>query len=178
MVFDAAKMKFAILCLFLASTASAAPSPFHYLSHYTGSRQQVQPPQIKYPFGGAQPFTEVAAPYSIEFLYPYNHGGHNTGAGPFHGLLKVSIPQPPGRQSLEYYYPYDFTQQKIISNMSPVSNIPKVTTVEFPGLPPFPHIPQQPLNLPSFDASPLPSQDPMQPLQDQPTQTNQMPAKV
>ncbi|KAM7394291.1 hypothetical protein PAMP_021104 [Pampus punctatissimus] len=56
-------------------------------------------------------------------------------APPFssHGFIKYSIPQPPGRQSVEV--------------------------------------------IPSFDANPLPSQDPLQPFQqDQPTQTNKSPS--
>ncbi|XP_056222948.1 WAS/WASL-interacting protein family member 1-like [Seriola aureovittata] len=104
---------------------------------------------------------------------------------PQHGFLKYSIPQPPGRQSVEIYYPYDFSQQKIITSISPVSNIPQVLQFDYPPPPPpphlphIPHIPQQNLNIPSFDANPLPSQDPLQPLQqDQPTQINQMPAQV
>ncbi|KAG7241249.1 hypothetical protein INR49_025767 [Caranx melampygus] len=141
-----AKMKLALLCLCLASMASAAPSPFHYLPHYTGSRQQLPPSQ----------------------LYPHNYG---VPGGMTHGFLKYSIPQPPGRQSVELYYPFDFSQQKIFQ-------------VEYPPPPPpppaLPHIPQQTLNIPSFDANPLPSQDPLQPVQlDQPAQIqNQMPAKV
>ncbi|KAM9363697.1 secretory calcium-binding phosphoprotein 5 [Symphorus nematophorus] len=118
-------MKLAILCLCLASTASAAPSFFHYLPHYAGSRQQVPPTQI----------------------YPHRFPGAAGANQPFpsHGLIKYSIPQPPGRQSLEVYYPFDFSQQTI----------------------------------PAFDANPPPSQDPLQPLQqDQPAQTSQMPAKA
>ncbi|TKS68208.1 hypothetical protein D9C73_002269 [Collichthys lucidus] len=89
---------------------------FHYLPHYAGSRTQ-GPSQI-YPhrFPGA--------------------GGSNP-AQPFpsHGFIKYSIPQPPGRQSVEV--------------------------------------------IPSFDANPIPSQDPLQPLQqDQPAQTSQVPPKV
>ncbi|XP_071360610.1 secretory calcium-binding phosphoprotein 5 [Trachinotus anak] len=173
-------MKLAILCLCLASTASAAPSPFHYLTHYTGSRQQVPPSQVKTPFAAGQPLpqTEIPAAYSVELLYPHNFGGSNAGL-PRHGFLKYSIPQPPGRQSVEIYYPYDFSQQKIITSIAPVSNIPQVFQMDYPPPPPIPHIPQQTLNFPSFDANPVPSQDPLQPLQqDQPTQINQMPAKV
>nr|XP_020457681.1 uncharacterized protein LOC109961316 [Monopterus albus] len=93
--------------------------------------------------------------------------------------MKVSIPQPPGRQSVEVYYPYDFAQQKIIKSIPPMTNAPHVLNTVFPFEYPFPHFPQQTLNNPAFDASPLPSQDPMQPLQqDEPKQPNQMPTKM
>ncbi|XP_033182045.1 secretory calcium-binding phosphoprotein 5 [Anabas testudineus] len=169
-------MKLAILCLCLASTASAAPSPFHYTSHYTGAR-----PQAKNPFSAGQPLAQAAltGAYSVELLYPHRlpgTGGANGGLPfPSHGFIKYSIPQPPGRQSVEVYYPYDFSQQRILTNIPPMTNVPQGLPFEYP----IPQFPQQPMNIPSFDASPLPSQDPMQPLlQDQPTQTNQMPAKV
>ncbi|XP_040891118.1 uncharacterized protein LOC121180059 [Toxotes jaculatrix] len=178
--FDTAKMRLAILCLCLASTASAAPSAFHYLTHYTGSRPQVPPPQVKNPFTAGQPLPQTGIPgaYSVELIYPHRFpagvGGPN-GGQPYHGFIKYSIPQPPGRQSVEVYYPYDFSQQRIMANIPPLTNVPQVLPFEYPPQ----TIPQQTLNIPSFDANPLPSQDPLQPLQqDQPTQVNQMPAKV
>ncbi|XP_068613096.1 secretory calcium-binding phosphoprotein 5 [Brachionichthys hirsutus] len=142
-------MKLAILCLSLATTALAAPSFFHYLPHYAGSRQQVPPSQVKSPFSAGQPLPQLGIPgaYSMEFIYPHRFPGTGNPAQPFpsHGLLKVSIPQPPGRQSVELYYPYDFSQQRI----------------------------------PGFDANPLPSQDPLQPLQqDQPPPTSQTPTNA
>ncbi|XP_044045173.1 secretory calcium-binding phosphoprotein 5 [Siniperca chuatsi] len=176
-------MKLAILCLCLASTISAAPSFFHYLPHYAGSRQQVPPAQVKNPFPAGQslPQLEIPGAYSVELIYPHRFagaGGSNP-AQPFpsHGFIKYSIPQPPGRQSVEVYYPYDFSQQRIMTNIPPMANIP-----HFPNALPFEYppqnIPQQIPNIPSFDTN-LPSQDPLQPLQqDQPTQTSQIPAKM
>ncbi|KAL7405165.1 hypothetical protein ABVT39_024775 [Epinephelus coioides] len=144
-------MKFAILCLCLASTASAAPSIFHYLPHYAGSRPQIPPSQVRNPFPAAQSLTPPGHPgaYSVELIYPHRFAG-GAGAQPF-GFMKISIPQPPGRSSVEVVLPFDYPPQ---------------------------NIPQQMPNIPTFDASPLPSQDPLQPLQDQPAQTSQMPAKV
>uniref|UniRef100_A0A3Q3IP34 Uncharacterized protein n=1 Tax=Monopterus albus TaxID=43700 RepID=A0A3Q3IP34_MONAL len=172
-------MKLAILCLCLATAASAAPSPFHYMPHYAASRQQVPSSQVKTPFTAAQP-----GGYSVEYIYPHTFpggaGGANAGQ-PYStfGIMKVSIPQPPGRQSVEVYYPYDFAQQKIIKSIPPMTNAPHVLNTVFPFEYPFPHFPQQTLNNPAFDASPLPSQDPMQPLQqDEPKQPNQMPTKM
>ncbi|KAK5866145.1 hypothetical protein PBY51_020357 [Eleginops maclovinus] len=177
-------MKLFILFLFLAS-ASAAPSIFHYLPHYAGSRQQVPPSQVRNPFV-APSLPQPVAPgaYSVELIYPHSFAG---GAGsnpamPFtsHGFMKISIPQPPGRQSVEVYYPYDFSQQRIMTNIPPMTNIPQMPN----GLPfdfPPQNIPQQIPNLPTFDAgfNALPSQDPLQTLQqDQPTQTNKMPTNV
>uniref|UniRef100_A0A672YBX5 Secretory calcium-binding phosphoprotein 5 n=1 Tax=Sphaeramia orbicularis TaxID=375764 RepID=A0A672YBX5_9TELE len=177
-------MKLAFLCLCLASTASAAPSFFHYLPHYSGSRQQAPPTQVKnvYTPGVPLPQTGVPGAYSVELIYPHTFGaagGATPGQTfPSHGLIKYSIPQPPGRQSVEVYYPYDFTQQKIITSIPPMSNVPlrpNVLPFEYPPQ----NIPQQIPNIPTFDASPLPSQDPLAPLQqDQPTQTSQVPVKV
>ncbi|XP_033481082.1 secretory calcium-binding phosphoprotein 5 [Epinephelus fuscoguttatus] len=170
-------MKFAILCLCLASTASAAPSIFHYLPHYAGSRPQVPPSQVRNPFPAAQSLTPPGHPgaYSVELIYPHRFAG-GAGAQPF-GFMKISIPQPPGRSSVEVYYPYDFSQQRILTNIPPMTNAPHMTNVLPFDYPPQ-NIPQQMPNIPTFDASPLPSQDPLQPLQDQPAQTSQMPAKV
>ncbi|KAE8300197.1 hypothetical protein D5F01_LYC00333 [Larimichthys crocea] len=97
---------------------------------------------------------------------------------PSHGFIKYSIPQPPGRQSVEVYYPYDFSQQRIMTNMPPMTNVPQMPNV-LPFDYPQQNIPQQIPNIPSFDANPIPSQDPLQPLQqDQPAQTSQVPPKV
>uniref|UniRef100_A0A3Q3VZW8 Uncharacterized protein n=1 Tax=Mola mola TaxID=94237 RepID=A0A3Q3VZW8_MOLML len=154
-------MKLAILCLCLASTASAAPSFFHYLPHYAGARQQVQPSQVKTPFTAPQNQPLVDGAYSVELIYPHTFPG-TAGTNPAqnfpsHGFIKYSIPQPPGRQSVEVYYPYDFTQQRVLTNMPPMANVP--------------HLP----NVPSFDANPPPSQDPLPPLQqDQTIQTSQV----
>ncbi|XP_041790145.1 secretory calcium-binding phosphoprotein 5 [Chelmon rostratus] len=172
-------MKLAILCLCLASSASAAPSFFHYLPHYAGSRQQVPPSQVKNPFA-ALPQPGIPGAYSVELIYPHRFpgtGGSNAGQPfPSHGFIKYSIPQPPGRQSVEVYYPYDFSQQRIMTNMPPMTNVPHMPNVLPFDYPPQ-NIPQQIPNIPSFD--PLPSQDPLQPLQqDQPTQTSQMPTKA
>nr|XP_046235244.1 secretory calcium-binding phosphoprotein 5 [Scatophagus argus] len=176
-------MKVAILCLCLATTASAAPSFFHYLPHYAGSRQQVPPSQVKNPFAAAQslPQPAITGAYSVELIYPHRFpgaGGNPSQPFPTHGFIKYSIPQPPGRQSVEVYYPYDFSQQRIMTNMPPMTNVPQMPNVLPFDFPPQ-NIPQQIPNIPSFDANPLPSQDPLQPLQqDQPTQTSQMPEKV
>ncbi|KAJ0050924.1 hypothetical protein NL108_009914 [Boleophthalmus pectinirostris] len=178
-------MKVALLCLCLASTAFAAPSFFHYLPHYTGSRQ-VPPSQVKNLFPGAPaiPQTGVPGAYSVELIYPHTFGGAAVGgptAGqtfPTQGFIKYSIPQPPGRQSVEVYYPYDFAQQRIITNIPPMSNIPHTPNVLPFDFPP-PSIPQLPQNIPAFDVKPLPSQLPLnQAQQDQPVQTSQAPAKV
>ncbi|KAA8594796.1 hypothetical protein FQN60_011931 [Etheostoma spectabile] len=175
-------MKLAILCLCLASMASAAPSIFHYLPHYAGSRQQVPSSQMRNPFAAGQslPNPGIAGAYSVELIYPHRFGA--AGADPAHpfssqGFIKYSIPQPPGRQSVEVYYPYDFSQQRIMTNVPPMTNVPHMSNV-LPFEYPPQNIPQMP-NYPSFDANPLPSQDPLQSLQqDQPPQTSQMPAKV
>ncbi|KAM8772985.1 secretory calcium-binding phosphoprotein 5 [Acanthopagrus schlegelii] len=172
-------MKLAILCLCLASTVSAAPSFFHYLPHYAGSRQPSS--QVKNSFAAGQPLPQPGIPgaYSVELIYPHRFPGTGGATQPFptHGFIKYSIPQPPGRQSVEVYYPYDFSQQRIMTNMPPMANVPVMPNVLPFDYPPQ-NIPQQIPNIPSFDANPLPSQDPMQPLQqDQPTQTSQMPAK-
>ncbi|XP_042340236.1 secretory calcium-binding phosphoprotein 5 [Plectropomus leopardus] len=173
-------MKFAILCLCLASTASAAPSIFHYLPHYAGSRPQVPPSPVRntYPAGQSLPPPGLPGAYSVELIYPHRFGGAGAQTFPSQGFIKYSIPQPPGRQSVEVYYPYDFAQQRIITNLPPMTNAPHMTNV-LPFEYPPQNIPQQIPNLPSFDANPLPSQDPLQPLQqDQPPQTSQAPAKV
>uniref|UniRef100_A0A3Q3GB17 Secretory calcium-binding phosphoprotein 5 n=1 Tax=Labrus bergylta TaxID=56723 RepID=A0A3Q3GB17_9LABR len=149
-------MMLAILCLCLASTVSAAPSFFHYLPHYAGSRQQVPPSQMKIPFTAGQglPQPGLTGAYSVEFV---SHIVYFLTPFPSHGFIKYSIPQPPGRQSVEVYYPYDFYQQRILTNIPPMTNVPQIP------------------NISPFAASPLPSQDPMQPLQqDQPTQTSQV----
>ncbi|TNM86180.1 secretory calcium-binding phosphoprotein 5 [Takifugu flavidus] len=173
-------MKLAILCLCLASTASAAPSFFHYLPHYGGPRQQVAPApsQVKTPFTAAQTLTQpgLVGGYSVELLFPHRFpgtpGANTAQPFPSHGFIKYSIPQPPGRQSVEVYYPYDFSQQRILTNIPPLTNVPHLPSVlpfEIPA-----HIP----NVAVFD-SPPPSQDPLPPLQqDQPTQTSQVPEKV
>ncbi|TDH16227.1 hypothetical protein EPR50_G00017590 [Perca flavescens] len=160
-------MKLAILCLCLASMASAAPSIFHYLPHYAGSRQQMPSSQMRNPFAAGQslPNPGIAGAYSVELPFSSQ------------GFIKYSIPQPPGRQSVEVYYPYDFSQQRIMTNIPPMTNVPHMSNV-LPFEYPPQNVPQIP-NFPPFDANPLPSQDPLQSLQqDQPTQTSQMPAKV
>ncbi|KAM3623139.1 uncharacterized protein V6R79_007529 [Siganus canaliculatus] len=177
------KMKLVILCLCLASTVSAAPSFYHYLPHYAATRSQVQPSQVKTPFPAPQVLPQPGLPgaYSVELIYPHRFlgaGGSNP-AQPFpsHGFIKYSIPQPPGRQSVEVYYPYDFSQQRILTNMPPMANVPHMPNVLPFDFPPQ-NTPQIP-NIPSFDANPLPSQDPLPPLQqDQPTQTSQTAPKV
>uniref|UniRef100_A0A3P8VK73 Secretory calcium-binding phosphoprotein 5 n=1 Tax=Cynoglossus semilaevis TaxID=244447 RepID=A0A3P8VK73_CYNSE len=162
-----------LLLLCLIGSISAAPSPFHYLTHYTGPRQQTQ---LKTPFAPVPPLPQTAMPggYSVELIYPHGFlGGANAGQS-FHGFIKYSIPQPPGRQSVEVYYPYDFSQQRIITNVPPMTNVPQAIPFDFPPQ----NIPQQTLNIPTFDANPLPSQVPLQSLQDQPTQTNPLPTNV
>lgn len=174
-------MKLAILCLCLASTACAVP--FQYLPHYTGSRQPAPPSQVRNPFTAGFQQPGVPGAYSVEYIYPHRIAGGTAGtntAQPYSfGFIKYSIPQPPGRQSVEVFYPYDFSRQAIIPHIPPMTNgppVPEVLPFEFSPQ----NIPQQTLNIPSFDATnALPSQNPLQPLlQDQPTQTSQMPAKV
>uniref|UniRef100_A0A3B4T8I8 Secretory calcium-binding phosphoprotein 5 n=1 Tax=Seriola dumerili TaxID=41447 RepID=A0A3B4T8I8_SERDU len=131
-------MKLVILCLCLASTASAAPSPFHYMSHYTGSRQQLPPSQVTDPYSLLKNV--------VKHYITVHYSSLIFSLQPQHGFLKYSIPQPPGRQSVEIVL---FSLIKLF-----------VFFVFF--------------QIPSFDANPLPSQDPLQPLQqDQPTQINQ-----
>ncbi|KAL3067081.1 hypothetical protein OYC64_016935 [Pagothenia borchgrevinki] len=178
-------MKLIILCLCLAS-ASAAPSIFHYLPHYAGSRPQVAPSQVRNPFAmPSLPQPGAAGAYSVELIFPHSFAGGAGGSNPAqpfasHGFMKISIPQPPGRQSVEVYYPYDFSQQRIMTNIPPMTNAPQMPH----GLPfdfPPQNIPQQIPNIPTFDTgfNVLPSQDPLQTLQqDQPTQTNKMPTNV
>uniref|UniRef100_A0A672G9M1 Uncharacterized protein n=1 Tax=Salarias fasciatus TaxID=181472 RepID=A0A672G9M1_SALFA len=93
---------------------------------------------MKNPFTAGFPQPALPGAYSVEL--PFSS----------YGLIKYSIPQPPGRQSVEVYYPYDFSQQRV--------NIPDF------GLK---------FN-PTFDINTLPSQDPLAPLQDQPIQTSQV----
>ncbi|XP_072239941.1 secretory calcium-binding phosphoprotein 5 [Leuresthes tenuis] len=175
------KMKLAIFCLCLAGTASAVP--YQYLPNYTGSRQQVPPTQVKSPLIAGFPQAGLPGAYSMEFIYPYGFGGGAAGPNPEqpisrYGLVKFSIPQPPGRQSLEVFYPYDFTNQRVMQNMPPMTNGPISPDVLPFGYPPQ-NIPQQPVNIPPFNTNAVPSQDPLQSLQqDQPTQTNQMPTKM
>ncbi|KAK7929225.1 hypothetical protein WMY93_005620 [Mugilogobius chulae] len=154
-------------------------SIFHYLPHYTGSRQ-VPPSQVKNVFPGAPalPQTGVPGAYSVELIYPHTFGGTVAGGAAgqsfsTQGFIKYSIPQPPGRQSVEVYYPYDFAQQRIITNMPPMSNVPQSPNVLPFDFPPQ-NSPQSP-NIPAFDVKPLPSQDPLQQAQrDQPVQTSQL----
>ncbi|KAK5899611.1 hypothetical protein CesoFtcFv8_009072 [Champsocephalus esox] len=179
------KMKLIILCLCLAS-ASAAPSIFHYLPQYAGSRPQVAPSQARNPFANPSlPQPGAAGAYSVELIYPHSFAGGAGGSNPAqpfasHGFMKISIPQPPGIQSVEVYYPYDFSQQRIMTNIPPMTNAPQMPH----GLPfdfPLQNIPQQIPNIPTFDTgfNTLQSQDPLQTLQqDQPTQTNKMPINV
>uniref|UniRef100_A0A3B3BPH3 Secretory calcium-binding phosphoprotein 5 n=1 Tax=Oryzias melastigma TaxID=30732 RepID=A0A3B3BPH3_ORYME len=69
-----------------------------------------------------------------------------------YGFIKYSIPQPPGRQSLEIFYPYDFSQQRPLTPIFLFS-----------------------LQKPITDAKAVPSQEPLQPLlQNQPTQESQV----
>ncbi|KAM4584816.1 secretory calcium-binding phosphoprotein 5 [Odontesthes bonariensis] len=174
-------MKLAIFCLCLAGTASAVP--YQYLPHYTGTRQQVPPTQVKSPLIAGFPQAGLPGAYSMEFIYPFGFAGGAAGPNPEqpisrYGLVKFSIPQPPGRQSLEVFYPYDFTNQRVMQNMPPMTNGPISPDVLPFGYPPQ-NIPQQPVNIPPFNTNAVPSQDPLQSLQqDQPTQTNQMPTKM
>ncbi|CAK6958450.1 secretory calcium-binding phosphoprotein 5 [Scomber scombrus] len=175
-------MKLVILCLCLTSTASAAPSFFHYLNHYAGSRQQSQPTQVRntHPLGLSVPPLPGAGAYSVELIYPHSYAGGANPSQPFtgYGLIKYSIPQPAGRQSVEVYYPYDFSQQRIMTNSPPMSNSPHVPNALPFDFPPQ-NIPQQTANVSPLDASTLPSQGPMQHIQqDQPTPTNKMPYQV
>ncbi|XP_075948100.1 uncharacterized protein LOC142950085 [Anarhichas minor] len=128
-------MKLVILCLCLASTACAAPSIFHYLPHYAGSRQQVPPSQVRSPFTAGQSLPQPGAPgaYSYELIYPHRVAGGPGGsnAAQSFGFIKYSIPQPPGRQSVEVYYPYDFSQQRIMTNIPPMTNVPQMPNVRF-----------------------------------------------
>ncbi|XP_069023943.1 secretory calcium-binding phosphoprotein 5 [Embiotoca jacksoni] len=173
-------MKLAILCLCLVGTACAAP--FQYLPHFTGSRQQALPSQVRNPFPAGFPHPGVPGAYSVELIYPPSFTGGAGGSSPAqsfpsYGFIKYSIPQPPGRQSVEVFYPYDFARQAIIP-FPPMTNgpaVPEALPFEFPPQ----NSPQQIFNTPSFDANALPSQDPLQPLQqDQAAQTSQIPAKV
>uniref|UniRef100_A0A3B3HM65 Secretory calcium-binding phosphoprotein 5 n=1 Tax=Oryzias latipes TaxID=8090 RepID=A0A3B3HM65_ORYLA len=154
-------MKFAILCLCLVSTACAVP--FQYLPHFPGSRQQQPPVQGNNPFSSGFPQPGLPGAYSIELIYPHRFPGGPTGGAnptqPFssYGFIKYSIPQPPGRQSLEIFYPYDFSQQRIVQNLPPMSNQPIMP------------------DKPTSDAKAVPSQDPLQSLlQNKPTQASQV----
>ncbi|KAM6940670.1 secretory calcium-binding phosphoprotein 5 [Xenentodon cancila] len=170
-------MKLAILCLCLASTACAVP--FQYLPHFAGPRPQAPLTQVKNSLTAGFPPIGVAGAYSVEIFYPHGFFGGATGGnqGQSLGFIKYSIPQPPGRQSLEVMYPYDFAQQRILQHIPPMTNRPVVQEVlpfEYP-----PQNPQQTMNRPSFDANAIPSQNPLQPLQqDQPTQTSKVPSKI
>ncbi|PWA30742.1 hypothetical protein CCH79_00009284, partial [Gambusia affinis] len=75
---------------------------------------------------------------------------------PQYGFIKYSIPQPPGRQSVEVFYPFDFAKNQLPPFRFPPQGIP-----------------QQPVNMPAFDVNAQPSQDPLQQLQqDKPVQTS------
>uniref|UniRef100_A0A3B3ZQK5 Secretory calcium-binding phosphoprotein 5 n=1 Tax=Periophthalmus magnuspinnatus TaxID=409849 RepID=A0A3B3ZQK5_9GOBI len=90
---------------------------------------------------------------------------------PTQGFIKYSIPQPPGRQSVEVYYPYDFAQQRIIANMPPMSNVPHSPNVR--------QISMIKNTSMLFCLFPLPSQDPLnQAQQDQPIQSSQVDSKA
>ncbi|XP_041839452.1 secretory calcium-binding phosphoprotein 5 isoform X2 [Melanotaenia boesemani] len=168
-------MKLAILCLCLASTASAVP--YQYLPHYTASRPQAPSAMVKNSFAGGF-LPGLQGGYSVEFFYPHRTTG-GAGLNPAdpnsrYGLVKYSIPQPPGRQSVEIFYPYDFAEQRVITSFPPMSNGPVSRDVLPFGYPPQ-NVPQQNTNIQSFD----PSQDPAQQLQqDQPTQTSQVSPKM
>ncbi|XP_035992923.1 secretory calcium-binding phosphoprotein 5 [Fundulus heteroclitus] len=173
-------MKVAILCLCLAGTACALP--FQYLPHYTASRVRAPGSQLKLPFPAGFPQSGVFA-HSVEIVSPYRFGVGAAGTNqvqtlPPYGFIKYSIPQPPGRQSVEVFLPYDFTQNKVIQNTPQMTNDP--FGQDFATFGTFPQaVPQQPVNMPTFDANAHPSQNPLQPLQqDQPVQTSQAPAKT
>uniref|UniRef100_A0A3Q2ZC44 Secretory calcium-binding phosphoprotein 5 n=1 Tax=Kryptolebias marmoratus TaxID=37003 RepID=A0A3Q2ZC44_KRYMA len=174
-------MKVVILCLCLASTAYALP--YQYLPNYTGFRQPAPPTQMKTPFTAGFPQPGLPGAYSVEFIYPHRIVGGAAGTNqaqtfPSFGFIKYSIPQPPGRQSVEVFYPYDFSQQKILQNIPPFTNGPVGQDIPQFGFPPL-STPQQTVNMPSVDVNARPSQDPFQPLQqDQSPQTSQAPAKV
>ncbi|XP_040925354.1 secretory calcium-binding phosphoprotein 5 [Betta splendens] len=110
-------MKLAILCLCLAS-ASAAPSPFHYTPHFAGPRQQAKP----LPFSAGQPLPQppMTGAYSVELIYPsFPAGTAGTNGGlpfPAYGFLKYSIPQPPGRQSVEVVSAFLFSYTQFCKN--------------------------------------------------------------
>uniref|UniRef100_A0A8C6T2Y9 Uncharacterized protein n=1 Tax=Neogobius melanostomus TaxID=47308 RepID=A0A8C6T2Y9_9GOBI len=127
-----------------------------YLPHYTGSRQipqnycAVLELSTFHTSAHSFPVTSVNC-FVFILLYLFFQ------SFPTQGFIKYSIPQPPGRQSVEVYYPYDFAQQRIITNMPPMANVP-----------------QSP-NIPRFDMNPIPSQDPLNQAQrDQPALTSQV----
>uniref|UniRef100_A0A3Q0QYA2 Secretory calcium-binding phosphoprotein 5 n=1 Tax=Amphilophus citrinellus TaxID=61819 RepID=A0A3Q0QYA2_AMPCI len=161
-------MKLAILCLCLASTACAAPFNFSL------SRQQVPPPlPVNSHFAAGFPHTGLPGGYSVELIYPHRFPGVAGGSNPAQpfssfGLIKYSIPQPPGRQSVEVFYAYDFAQQRIIPNIPPMTNVPVVKSVHLFSV----------FQISPFGANALPSQDPpkLHP-QDQPIQTSQVTIK-
>ncbi|KAM6971965.1 secretory calcium-binding phosphoprotein 5 [Aplochiton taeniatus] len=156
------KMKVALLCLCLASFASAAPSFFHYLPHYGFPRQAGAPTQVNdmYPMNQPLPHPGINSPVSMEIVFApgfpsMTAGGPNSSpqSNPTQAFIKYSLPKAPGRKSVEIYYPYDFAQQKMM-----------------PSIPQMPHLPQ----MPSYEARPPQSQDPLQGVQqDQPMQTGQ-----
>uniref|UniRef100_A0A3Q1FF81 Secretory calcium-binding phosphoprotein 5 n=1 Tax=Acanthochromis polyacanthus TaxID=80966 RepID=A0A3Q1FF81_9TELE len=130
-------MKLAILCLCLVSTACAVPV------------------SIKNPFTAGFQQPGVHGAYSVEIIYPHTFGaaGGANPAQPFpsYGFIKYSIPQPPGRQSVEVVSVLLFF---------PLRNDCILLFL---------------FQIPTFAANALPSQDPPQPLQqDQPTQTSQV----
>ncbi|XP_036439423.1 secretory calcium-binding phosphoprotein 5 [Colossoma macropomum] len=146
-----------ILCLSFVTVVSAAPmSPFfNYLPHYGK------------PAGpSAQP--AYNAPISMEIVFPpqFPHTAGGAGAGasfPSQGYIKYSLPKAPGAQSVEVYYPYDFTQQGM-------GNIPVLPPL--PGLVTFDN-PQQTGQQQPPRAAPQPSEADV--LNDQPAQTGQTP---
>ncbi|XP_037388480.1 secretory calcium-binding phosphoprotein 5 [Pygocentrus nattereri] len=114
-----------ILCLSFVTMVSAAPqmSPFfNYLPHYGK------------PAGpSAQP---AYAPISMEIVFPPQFprtaGGAGAGASfPSQAYIKYSLPKAPGAQSVEVYYPYDFTQQGM-GNIPVLPPIPGLVTFDNP----------------------------------------------
>uniref|UniRef100_A0A3B4GLP5 Secretory calcium-binding phosphoprotein 5 n=1 Tax=Pundamilia nyererei TaxID=303518 RepID=A0A3B4GLP5_9CICH len=148
-------MKLALLCLCLASTACAAPFNF--------CLQQMPTLQMNNPFTAGFPHTGLPGGYSVELIYPHRFpggAGVSNPAQPFSsfGLIKYSIPQLPGRQSVEVVSHFSFLLQ-IMETFGP-GNLSAHRSV---------------LTIPQFDANALPSQDPPKlHLQDQPIQTSQV----
>ncbi|CAL8273940.1 unnamed protein product [Gadus morhua 'NCC'] len=167
-------MKFIVLCLCLSSTVSAAPTLYNYMP-FSGARRPFPPAQMKSGYGGPQ--TGPAA-ISMEIVYPQIYpplfpggaaGGSVPGStNPSQAFIKYSLPKAPGRKSVEIYYPFDFSQQRMIPNFPQLPNIPSYATFDHPAFPPMTG-PQQPVNSPTFETSPPQLQNPFQaPQQDQP----------
>uniref|UniRef100_A0A3P8TN18 Secretory calcium-binding phosphoprotein 5 n=1 Tax=Amphiprion percula TaxID=161767 RepID=A0A3P8TN18_AMPPE len=150
-------MKLAVLCLCLASTACAVPVSYVrlfllslHMLHFSFFEMALLP--------WLSVMLTVRMFVYFSKIYPHTFGaaGGANPAQPFpsYGFIKYSIPQPPGRQSVEVIFIVLILRFFFLFSHEVLLFL---------------------FQIPTFDANALPSQDPPQPLQqDQPTQTSQV----